>query len=91
MGVDLSDALNGTVAPGDTKFVSGLTGSDAPAVAAVDQDLTSSVSLEQHPTLLEPSGTLRGFTHKSRIDQSAKPMQQRCGIRRWLCVSRLLS
>ena len=67
MGVDLFDALGGSISLGDTQRSS--------SVAAVNQDdvitpAASSVSLSQYPVLLKASGQLKGlFTVRQLICQ----------------------
>lgn len=81
LGVDLFDALDGRLQLGETTFGS-TNGHSSATVAAVDRALqsvteTSTVTLADYPTLLTPSGTLRGFVHRPMIDTSVKPVQQR--------------
>jgi hypothetical protein len=73
MGVDLFDKLGGVVHLGSTSFVAQ---QDA-AVSSMTSSPTSSVSLQQFPTLLKSTGTLRGFVHKPKVNPSVPPVQQR--------------
>lgn len=74
MGVDLFDALGGTVSIGSTKFISHP--SSVNTVFSVGS-ISSSVSLDEYPALLKASGTLRGFVHKPRVDLAVRPVQQK--------------
>jgi RNase H-like domain found in reverse transcriptase/Reverse transcriptase (RNA-dependent DNA polymerase)/Integrase zinc binding domain/Integrase core domain len=74
MGVDLFDRLGGVIHLGSTSFVA----SDISIpISGMTSSLASSVSLQQFPVLLKPSGTLRGFVHQPKVDPTVLPVQQR--------------
>ena len=70
MGVDLFDALGGSVRLGDTSLVSH-------PVNAVTSSSTSTVSLADYPMLTTGFGRLKGFVHRPHIDPSVRPVQQK--------------
>ena len=70
MGVDLFDAISGSLQLGDNRIIS----TTSAGVASIS---SSSVSLEQFPALTAGLGRLRGFVHRPQIDTSIKPVQQR--------------
>lgn len=73
MGVDLFDALGGSVQLGRTSLVS------HPIDTLTSSALTSSsaVSLADYPILTSDFGRLKGFVHRPHIDPSVRPVQQR--------------
>jgi hypothetical protein len=72
MGVDLFDALGGSVQLGDTSLIS------RPIDAVMSLSLsTTSVSLADYPTLTNGFGRLKGFVHRPHIDLSVRPVQQK--------------
>jgi len=66
MGVDLFDALGGTI-----EICSKQVQAISPTVSS------SSVQLAQFPNLIKDFGTLKGFVHTPRIDPSVRPVQQK--------------
>jgi hypothetical protein len=70
MGVDLFDAVGGSLQLGDNRIIS----TTSAGVASIS---SSSVSLEQFPALTAGLGRLRGFVHRPQIDASIQPVQQR--------------
>ena len=66
MGVDLFDALGGTVE---------ICCKQVQAISSTVS--TSSVQLVQFPNLTKEFGTLKGFVHTPRIDPSVTPVQQK--------------
>jgi hypothetical protein len=73
MGVDLFDALGGSVRLGDASLVSrsiDVVTSSAPASML-------SVSLADYPMLTSGFGRLKGFVHRQHIDSSVRPVQQK--------------
>ena len=73
MGVDLFDALGGSVRLGHTSLVS------RPIDAVTSSALTSlsTVSLADYPSLTGSFGRLKGFIHQPHVDSSVRPVQQR--------------
>jgi hypothetical protein len=72
MGVDLIDALGGSVQLGDTSLIS------HPIDAVMSSSLsTTSVSLADNLTLASGFGRLKGFIHRPHIDPSVRPVQQK--------------
>jgi transposase InsO family protein len=69
MGVDLFDAIGGSLQLGDDRIIP----TTSAGVATIS---SSSVSLEQFPALTAGLGRLRGFIHRPQIDPSVKPVQQ---------------
>jgi hypothetical protein len=74
MGVDLFDALGGSVQVGDAEIVS--TSPVCQSISAVVTD-RSSICLDDYPVLLKTSGTLKGFVHRPMINHSVAPVQQK--------------
>ena len=74
MGVDLFDALGGSVHVGDAEIV--CTPPVRQCISAVDTE-RSSVCLDNYPVLLKASGTLKGFVHRPMINLSVQPVQQK--------------
>ena len=74
MGVDLFDALGGTVHVGDDQIVS--TSHIGKSISAVVSE-RSSVHLDDYPVLLKASGKLKGFVHRPMINSSVLPVQQK--------------
>jgi hypothetical protein len=70
MGVDLFDALGGSVRLGDTSLIS-------QHIQAVTSSSTSTVSLADYPMLTTGFGRLKGFVHRPHIDPSVRPVQQK--------------
>jgi len=58
MGVDLFDALGGSILLGDAKIVN-----KSLVIATVHSEQSSSVALKCYPVLLKASGTLKDFEH----------------------------
>ena len=80
MGVDLFDAFGGSVLLGGDRLVtsnSSTIRNESVCVTAVDLGHWT-VSLEQFPVLLKKSGRLTGFVHRPMIDESVKPVRQKC-------------
>ena len=71
MGVDLFDALGGSILLGDASIVT-----KSSMIATIHPD-QSSVALESYPVLLKASGTLKGFVHRPLVDPSVRPVQQK--------------
>ena len=63
MGVDLFDALGGSVSFNDTTSLA--------SIAAVTSSVMSTISLADYPTLTSGFGRLKGFIHRPHIDLSA--------------------
>ena len=61
MGVDLFDAISGSLQLGDNRIIS----TTSAGVASIS---SSSVSLEQFPALTAGLGRQRGFVHRPQID-----------------------
>ena len=73
MGVDLFDALGGSVNIGDTSLVS----RPIAIVTSSASTSISTVSLEDYPMLTSGLGRLKGFIHRPHIAPSVRPVQQR--------------
>jgi hypothetical protein len=71
MGVDLFDALGGSILLGDANIVT------KSSVIATVRPEQSSVVLDSYPVLLKASGTLKGFEHRPMVDPSVRPVQQK--------------
>jgi hypothetical protein len=72
MGVDLFDALGGSVQLGDTSLIS------RPIDVVMSLSLSKTfVSLADYPTLTNGFGRLKGFVHRPHIDLSVRPVQQK--------------
>ena len=74
MGVDLFDVLRGIVLLGDMRIVSK---PDSTADAFPEVGAVTAGSLDDYPTLLKATGTLKGFIHKPQVDPSVRPVQQK--------------
>jgi hypothetical protein len=70
MGVDLFDALSGSVRLGDTSLIS-------QHIEAVTSSSASTVSLADYPMLITGFGRLKCFVHRPHIDPSVRPVQQK--------------
>jgi len=73
MGVDLFDALGGSVRRGHTSLVS----QPIDAVMSSVPTSLSTVSLANYPLLTSSFGHLKGFIHQPHVDSSVRPVQQR--------------
>jgi hypothetical protein len=68
MGVDLFDALDGSVRLGESR--------QSP-IDANKSSSTSTVSLADYPMLTTGFGRLEGFVHRPHIDPSVRPLQHK--------------
>lgn len=73
MGVDLFDALGGSVRLGDASIVN----RSIDVVTSSTPASMSSVSLADYPMLTSGFGRLKGFVHRPHIDPSVRPVQQK--------------
>ena len=71
MGVDLFDALGGSILLGDANIVT-----KSSVIATVHPE-QSSVALDSYPVLLKASGTLKDFEHRPMVDSSVRPVQHK--------------
>jgi hypothetical protein len=80
MGVDLFDAVGGSLQLGDDRIIP----TTSAGVATIS---SSSVSLEQFQALTAGLGRLRGFVHRPQIDRRLSPFSSVFIINRYRCGS----